>query len=170
MKTICSPPVADIEFFGHICEELGYMNNCDLKAIKHEWCQKVGGEWWGAYYDNELVSIAGCHPFHDGWRVLFRGVQSMPAQHGLSKTHMTSIPWKHLLPLQLAWINVSDDNPAYITTNVENDASGKMNRTHKVMQNLAKQNIVEFFAQEEIYGVEQAVWRLNVDEYFKTLV
>lgn len=167
MNVVQSPLISDIEFFGYICADLGYMNNVDLEAMKYDWCRKVGGEWWGAYHNNEIVSVAGCHPFHDGWRVLFRGAQIMPAQNGLSKTHMTSIPWRHILPKQLEYIKGA---PAYITTNVEHDASGLMNRTHRVMKMLSKQNIVEWFAEEEMYGALQTVWKLNVKEYTKTLV
>lgn len=164
-----TPGRRDLEFFGYICEDMGYMNNADLDAMKYSWVYKHGGEWWGVYHEGIIVSVAGCHPFHDGYRMLFRGVQTMPAQNGLSKTHMTSIPWRYILPAQLEWAKSSDTNPAYITTNVENDASGKMNKTHKVMQLLAKQKIVDFYAEEEIYGAVQSVWKLNIEKYYETL-
>ena len=107
---------------------------------------------------------------HDGHRMLFRGVQTMPAQTGLSKQHMTSIPWKYILPDQLKWAGSSETKPAYITTNVENDASGKMNRTDRLFHLLAKQGIVELFTEEDIYGQRQSVWKLNIEKYYETLV
>jgi hypothetical protein len=146
------------------------MNNADLDAMKYDWVKKHNGEWWAVYHNDIIVSMAGCHEFHDGHRMLFRGVQTMPAQTGLSKQHMTSIPWKYILPDQLKWAGSSETKPAYITTNVENDASGKMNRTDRLFHLLAKQGIVKFFTEEEIYGQRQSVWKLNIGKYYETLV
>ena len=162
------PGKRDIEFFGYICQDMGYLNNADLEAMKYDWCKKHNGEWWAAYHNDIIVAMAGCHEFHDGHRKLFRGVQTMPAQHGLSKKHMTSIGWKWILPEQLKWAGSSDKQPAYITTNVENDASGKMNRTDRLFHLLAKQGVVDFFTEEEIYGQRQSVWKLNIDKYYET--
>ena len=91
------PGKRDIEFFGYICEDMGYLNNANLEAMKYDWCKKHNGEWWAAYHNDIIVAMAGCHKFHDGHRMLFRGVQTMPAQHGLGKNHMTSIGWKWIL-------------------------------------------------------------------------
>jgi|TARA_B110000495_G_scaffold69396_1_gene59155 hypothetical protein len=165
-----NPGKRDIEFFGYICEDMGFMNNASLDAMKYNWCLQHEGMWWAVYHDNVIVSMAGCHKFHDGHRMMFRGVQSMVAQGGLGKNHMTSIPWKWILPKQLEWAGSSDTQPAYITTNVENDASGKMNRTDRLFHLLAKQGIVEKFAEEEIYGTLQSVWKLNIRKYYETLV
>ena len=70
-----------------------------------------------------IVSMAGCHEFHDGHRMLFRGVQTMPAQTGLSKQHMTSIPWKYIPPDQLKWAGSSETQPAYICLLYTSDAA-----------------------------------------------
>jgi hypothetical protein len=83
---------------------------------------------------------------------------------------MTSIPWKWILPEQIKWAQSSEEQPAYITTNVENDASGKMNRTDRLFHLLAKQGIVSFYTEEEIYGTKQSVWKLNLEKYYETLV
>ena len=171
MITVFNPPVKDIELFCQDCEVLGYNNNSSLKAMKYEWCLNEGGGWWGTYNQGKIVSIAGCHPFWDGYRFLFRGAQTMSAQTGLSKTHMTSIPWRIIMPEQISWTSgvITEENPAYITTNIEHDESGKMNRTHRVLKLLSKQSVVEYVADDNIFHVQQSVWRLNIGKYFETL-
>lgn len=172
MRVVLDPPFADVERFTYRCEAYGYYNNNTLKGMKYKWCLDRGGAWW-AVYNNEdaIISMAGAHPFWDGVRLLFRGVQTEPAQLGLSKTHMTSIPWKIIMPEQIGYWSgvITNETPAYITTNVENDASGKMNRTHRVLKLLSKQGIVDYMIDEELFGVQQSVWRLNVQKYFETL-
>ena len=34
------PGKRDIEFFGYICEDMGYLNNANLEAMKYNWCKK----------------------------------------------------------------------------------------------------------------------------------
>ena len=67
-----------LEVFCQKAKEQGYINNSSLKAMRFKWCKKVG-EYFCAYKNNEIVAVAGCHPFpeasKDGWRILFRGCQ-----------------------------------------------------------------------------------------------
>lgn len=170
MRIVENPPVQDIEDFCMICETMGYDNNNSLKSMKYEWCLNEGGMWWGVYDKDYIVSVAGCHPFKDGWRMVFRGVQIQSASNGLSKTHMTSIPWSIIMPASLAWANCNESNPAYITTNISHDASGKMNRIHRVLRNLAKQDIVKWVSDEELFYVMQSVWKLDLDNFRKSLI
>lgn len=166
-----NPPISDIRIFCESCSHLGYNNNSSLKAMKYDWCLDNGGAWWGYYRQNKLVSIAGSHPFKDGFRFLFRGAQLVTASSYLSKKHLTSIPWAIIMPEQISWASgvLTEETPAYITTNISHDESGKMNRTHQVLQLLKKQHIVEYIKDEEIYGVIQSIWRLNIGEYYGTL-
>lgn len=171
MKISINPPVSDIQDFCKDCEKFGYNNNSSLQSMKHDWCLDNGGAWWGVYKESKIVSMAGCHPFWDGYRLLFRGAQTTHASNGLSKTHMTSIPWSVIMPEQIAWCSgvATEETPAYITTNISHDESGKMNRTHRVLQLLQKQGIVDYVTDEEIYHVQQSVWRLRVGRYYETL-
>jgi hypothetical protein len=166
-----NPPVDDVRDFCSRCSQLGYNNNSTLLTMKWQWCLDNGGAWWAAYRDDKIVSIAGCHPFRDGYRLVFRGAQTESNQTGLSKHHLSSIPWAVLMPEQIAWCSgvATGETPGYITTNVANDASGKMNRTHRVMNLLATQRIVNYLDTNVVYGAKQSIWTLNVGAYFQTL-
>tara|TARA_B110000971_G_scaffold143693_1_gene146827 strand:- start:662 stop:892 length:231 start_codon:yes stop_codon:yes gene_type:complete len=59
----------------------------------------------------------------------------------------------------------STTEPIYITTNTENDASGSMLRLNKLYYILEKRGIVDHISEEELFGVEQNVWRLNKEAY-----
>ena len=56
-------------------------------------------------------------------------------------------------------------NTTKITTNVENDASGRMNRVDKMFHKLALQKLVTFVERKEVFYTEQNVWKLNVRNY-----
>ena len=75
---------------------------------------------------------------------------------------MQSYCFAEQLPLQ---IEFASGKPIYITTNVDNDASGKMNRIDKLFHTLAKYKIVDFVEQKELFYVDQNIWKLNVAEY-----
>jgi hypothetical protein len=68
------------------------------------------------------------------------------------------------LPLQ---IKFSNGKPIYITTNVSNDASGRMNRIHKSFKVMAKGGMINYLGDEEIFYTQQSVWKLNVEKYFE---
>lgn len=153
----------DLEHFIHRCDQMGYKNNNSLKAMKFEWCLENGGEWYASYDKNSIVGISGIHPFKDGWRALFRGAQLYSIPGGLSKMHMNCWMFRDHLPIAIKYFG---NKPLYITTNVDNDASGKMLKLNKLYQNhLAKHNIVEHLGQEEVFYTEQNVWKLNIEQY-----
>ena len=148
------------------CDELGYGNNNSLKAMKFEWCKEIG-EFWGAWYKEQLIAVAGAHPLpeigQNAVRVLFRGCQLYSPYQGLNASHMNSVPMRDILPLQ---IEMYKDNDLYITTNINYDASGHMHRTHRVMQLLAKKGIVDLHTEStELFYSEQSVWQLNKERY-----
>ena len=62
-------------------------------------------------------------------------------------------------------LEFAKDKPVYITTNTENDASGKMIRIDKTFHHLAKSKIVSHVATEEVYYTLQNVWLLNKENY-----
>jgi hypothetical protein len=159
--------IPELEIFCDKAKELGYTNNSSLKAMKYEWC-KAQGEYFCAIEGNDIVAVAGCHPLPEvgpnAWRVMFRGAQ-LPGYNksfGLSKYHMSAITWREILPAQ---IEFCDTDELYITTNIEHDASGKMNRTHRLFKGLAKVGMVEHYKDMELYYTDQSVWKLNIDEY-----
>ena len=159
-----------LETFFDTAKELKYLNNVSKRAMKYEWCLDFGGIWHCVTDDNnKILSLAGCHPLPEvndnAWRVMFRGVQ-IPGNYGfgLSKYHMSALTWRLLLPSQLEYINDAD---AYITTNISHDASGKMNKTHRLFQQLEKLGMVEHYNDMELYYTDQSVWKLNKEKYME---
>jgi hypothetical protein len=165
VKTLEKEDLSELGVFCIKCQVFGYENNSSLKAMKYEWC-KEWGEYWGAFVDKRLVAVAGAHPLPEvgpnAMRVLFRGCQVDELYKGLGKYHMNSIPFRDILPYQIA---AYPDKDLYITTNVTHDASGRMNRTHRVMKLLDKLDIVQYNGNMELYYTEQSVWKLNVEKY-----
>ena len=104
------------------------------------------------------------HPFRDGWRALYRGAQLYSIPGGLSRNHMNCWMFKYHLPLV---IDFAGDDPIYITTNTENDASGSMLRLNKLYHILEENGIVDHVSYEEVFGVKQNIWKLNNDAYLK---
>lgn len=155
-----SPELTD---FISKCKDMGFKNNESLKAMKFYWCMEIAGAWYATYDDNNtIISLSGIHPFKDGYRVLFRGVQFYPRNIGLNLYHMQSHCFYYQLPLQIQFAN---NSPVYITTNVVNDASGKMTRIDKTFYHLCKRGLVDHVSQEEIFNTLQNVWKLDVKKY-----
>jgi hypothetical protein len=164
------------------CLSVGYVNNASLDAMK--W----GGstdlieppDFWGLIIDDEIVSVSGCHRFgvHSPGiiqiRCLFRSATLPRFQSlipGISKNHMNSIPFSILLPYQLLYNFEKGHYKFYITTsNGEHDASGKMKRTHKVMEHLAKKQLVDFVSEDMIYSTKQTKWKIKFMNYYNALM
>jgi hypothetical protein len=111
-----------------------------------------------------MVGISGLHKFRDGWRALYRGCQLYSIPGGLSKNHMNCWMFKYHLPIV---IDLVQDDPIYITTNTDNDASGYMLRLNKLYIYLEKKGIVKHICQEMVRGVDQNIWELNKEVYLK---
>ena len=75
---------------------------------------------------------------------------------------MTSYPFFHHIPFAMLY---ADGAPIYITTNIDNDASGSMADMNKLFGILAKQGLVDFVGSEELFNVAQNIWKLNTDVY-----
>lgn len=156
------------------CNNRGYKNNNSLESLKFDWCLDVGGAWFATYKHDEIISLSGCHPWVNGWRMLFRGVQTEARPVGLNRHHMQSYCFYEQLPLQLQFafgdkIDIDNDF-AYITTNTDNDASGKMTRINKTFSHLEKSGLVRGLGESEVYGVTQNTWLLNIIDYSNTRV
>ena len=160
-KQIFEPTIKLKEFIEQ-CNTVGFKNNNSLKAMKFDWCIENGGAWFATFDNNNIISVSGIHSYEDGYRALFRGAQLKSRNVGLNRYHMQSYCFAEQLPLQIKFAN---EKPIYITTNVDNDASGKMNRIDKLFHTLAKYKIVDFVEQKELFYVDQNIWKLNVAEY-----
>lgn len=151
----------DLIEFCETCKTKGFKNNESLKAMKFDFA-----EFWGAWCNNKLVAVAGAHALPEvhsnAVRVLFRGCQIKETYKGLGKHHMNSIGFRDILPVQM---DAYKDKDLYITTNVYNDASGRMNRTHRAMKLLDKEGILEYNYDMELYFTKQSIWKINKERY-----
>lgn len=156
----------ELKQFINKCKVLGYKNNDSLKSLKWDWCLAEGGMWHATYDDTGvMVALSGIHPFKEGYRALFRGAQvSLRSTRGLNRNMMQSWGMYDQMPLQ---INFADGKPIYITTNVSNDASGRMNRIHNSCKVMARNGMIDYISDEEIFGTNQSVWQLNTEIYSK---
>ena len=162
--------VPALEVFCQKAKGQGYTNNSSLEAMKFEWCKKVG-EYFCAYNNNEIVAVAGCHPFpeasEDAWRILFRGCELPHTDtfKGLGKGDWNSITQREFIPRFIKWC---PSDQLFITTNIENeDPNSKLVRNHRLMGLLAKQGILDNVGDLMLYYTKQTVWRLNIEEYSK---
>ncbi len=166
VSTLNQWTVQSLTQFCKDCDALGYHNNNSLKAMKYDWCKDIG-EFWGAWYNEKLIAVAGAHPLPDisenAIRVLFRGCQIESPYKGLNASHMNSVPFRDILPYQ---IKMYKENDLFITTNINHDASGHMHKTHRVMQLLEKKGIVDLHIESmELWYTNQSVWKLNKEKY-----
>tara|TARA_Y100000114_G_scaffold62940_2_gene57680 strand:+ start:13098 stop:13649 length:552 start_codon:yes stop_codon:yes gene_type:complete len=157
-----------LESFCKKAEALGYENNSSLDAMKYDWCKEIG-RWLCAIEDNEIIAVAGSHPLPEvsknAWRIMFRGCELPQTDNfkGLGKGDWNSITQREMIPIFIDWC---PSNELYITTNIYHEHSnGKAARNHKLMGLLAKQKILDKHSEMILYYTEQAVWKLNIEEY-----
>ena len=149
--------------FTRRCDIMGYNNNNSLKAMKFDWCIETGGAWFATYDDeDDIISLSGIHPFKDGYRGLFRGAQLYPRNAGMNRYHMQSHCFYCQMPFQLEF---AGEAPVYVTTNIYNDASGRMSKVDRTFHHLAKYGVVSHVGEEELYNTLQNVWVLNKERY-----
>jgi len=172
-----------VQEFCDECKKHGYLNNSSLKLMKFngEYDLKEIPCFWGIYHDKKLISISGSHCWYgqgelEGvpfMRCLFRSATLPEYQKlisGLSKNHMNSLPFGVLLPYQINKGLREGVEHFYITTsNGDHDASGKMKRTHRILQLLEKTKIVKYAGDGIFYSTPQTKWELNVVNYYETL-
>ena len=165
------------------CNKHGYKNNSSLKLMKFngKYDLKEIPCFWGIYHNDRLISVSGSHSQESYgklenisfMRCLFRSATLPEYQNviqGLSKYHMNSLPFSILLPYQITKGMREGVEHFYITTsNSDHDASGKMKRTHKVLQLLEKNKIVKYCGDEILFSIPQTKWEIDVVEYQKAL-
>lgn len=159
-----------LEEFCSRCALVGYKNNSSLEAMRLDWCISIGGQFFLTLLDNEIISVSGCHPLLDCYRVLFRGA-TLPEYQNIfgvpSKTHMGSIPFFSHLPLQMAWAKSKRYVSQVVTTNWSNpDGIESMSHSHRVFQLLERQGIVSCLHEKiNLFNTEQSVWLINEHKY-----
>lgn len=169
--------IEELKAFCHECDIAGYNNNNSLEKMK--WGQQYDLQsipnYWGIFDDTKLITVSGCHIWDDDFtngmsmRLLFRSA-TLPGYENivpiLSKTHMNSTPFSVLMPLQIEYgLSLGINNYFITTSHGKHDASGKMNRTHRALELLAKQSIVDYYGIHKVYYTSQTVWKLNLEKY-----
>lgn len=170
-----------LEEFCNAARKVGYSNNSSPKKMKFGGHPDLGvmPHFWGLLKDGKLASVGGCHFWPDAerkyttLRTLFRSA-TLPEYDGIipgiSKNHMNSVPFSILLPFQLKYGLTNGGKDFLITTSHgEHDASGKMKRTHRALELLAKRGIVKFHREHIVYHVPQTLWRINLSAYHAAL-
>lgn len=174
-----------IDLVEEFCKEsanAGFSNNSTIDAMKFGSEYDLGEvpKFWGILKGQRLISVSGCHRWKDPYsnptmmRCLFRSATLPEFQKlvpGLGKTHMNSLPFSVLLPYQLNWGLQNGVEHFYITTsNSDHDASGKMKRTHRVMQLLSDQRIVKYAGDEIFYSTPQTKWEIHVYKFLNAII
>lgn len=154
----------ELKSFIEECRDRGFKNNDSLNAMNFYKTLNEGGAWFATYDDKRMVAISGLHKFKDGWRALYRGCQLYSIPGGLSKNHMNCWMFKYHLPIV---IDLVGNDPIYITTNTDNDASGSMLRLNRLYYILEKNSLVNHVSKEIVFSVEQNIWKLNKEKYME---
>lgn len=146
------------------CRLEGFINNSSRNRMNFELVAELDGNYWGLEKEGELIATAGCLRFPEvsanAWRIQYRGCE-MPGsdiKKGLSRSHFNSSTFRELIPYQLEWIAQYNSDKLYLTTNLDN-------KNHRAMQLIAKQGFLSLHSEEMLFGVEQAIWRFNIDKY-----
>jgi hypothetical protein len=136
--------------------------------MKYKWC-KEQGEYFCAIRDDDIIAVAGCHPLPEvgpnAWRIMFRGCELPQTDtfKGLGKGDWNSITQREMIPRFIEWCPSEE---LYLTTNTDHEHSnGKASRNHRLMGLLARQGILHYEGRMVLNKTEQALWKLNIDEY-----
>jgi hypothetical protein len=165
VRTIEKSDRNELIVFCKKCNELGYNNNSSLMAMKYDWC-KEQGEYWGAWVDKKIIAVAGAHPIPELGlefvRVLFRGCQIENPYKGISKYHLNTVLFRNILNAQMNYYPI---HRLIMTTNINRDNSGKMQRSHNMLKLISKTNIVSHYCDMIYYNTQQSLWEINRDLY-----
>ena len=161
--------IPDLEVFCQKAWKLGYTNNASLEEVRYDWC-KENGEYFCAIQDDRIIAVAGCHTLPEvgdnAWRILFRGCElpGTSPYKGLNKGDWNSITQRDFIP---KFIDYIPSEELYISTNTDNDHSGKALRNHRLMNILAKQKdaYIDNMGDMVLNQTHQTIWKLNIDQY-----
>ena len=165
-----------LEKFCNECKDLGYNNNASIQAMKFNGMYDLGefATFFAVKVNGEIAAVSGSHSFGPKQlRCGFRGCALSRFNGiitGLSKTHMTNLTWGPLVPEEIIdGLERGYDEFFITTSHTSHDPSGKMHRTHRAMELLAKQGILDYAGIETFYHVPQTKWKFNLSKFFKSV-
>lgn len=164
-----------VEDFCDQCKLAGYTNNSSIEQMKFNGVYDLSepAVFWAVLEQDKIISVSGCHVINNELRCLFRSA-TLPEYDrlvpGLSKHHMNSLPFSVLMLHQIEYGLDCGITNFYITTSAgDHDASGKMKRTHRALELLARTGMVDYAGNDTVYNTEQALWKINLDCYLSAL-
>lgn len=159
----------EIFIFAEKARVQGMVNNASVEAMK---IGKWGNEaWWTTWYNNEIISISGCHQFDsfekNCWRLMVRTAtlkEYRGRAPGSIKSIHTDFNWGHVLPYQVQHAKKQGASRLVFTTN--SDTTGERNsyRTNRIVQKvLEPQGLVKLVAQDvDVFYTKQNVWEITI--------
>lgn len=178
IKRLEEDDIPKLLIFCDKCKDIGLENNKDFVAIKLVEMVMPYGQFFIAIdvKSDIIFSLAGVHYLPEigpnAWRCLFRGAQ-LPGY--VPKWSMnifeSGIHFTYFLYEQIKFIQSIDDHAEfYISTNVDNKKAGSSSRLNKTMMpRLANLGYIDLYKENfELYYTLQNVWKINIDNYFKS--
>jgi len=163
-----------LQIFCEECGKLGWENNKDFKAIKLDKTVMPNGQFFIAVDGDKIYSLAGVQKLPEindhAWRCLFRGAQLPGYTPQWSMNIFKSgLHFGYFLFEQIKFIQEHDPLAEfYISTNTDSKMGAKSSRMDSViMPRVAKTGIWSLHSRQMLYGVEQNIWKINVDEYLR---
>lgn len=156
------------------CKDLGFVNNTSRDKLRFDWMEENNGAYWAFVKDNKIISMSGCHPFPDidnAYRIGYRSA-TLPGEDpfkGFSRYGHNGIPNRVLFQYQIRWCQSFGIMKFILTTNCDSDV-GHMHMSH-LMQVRINQctNLSTYLGDRIVNGVNQSLWKYNIEEYVKSI-
>lgn len=156
----------DLTHFYSQCKLHGFVNNTSDERIRRHFVRDRFGCLFGLEKQGQLIACAGCHELpevsENAFRIQFRGCElpGTDVKKSLAKSHFNSSTFRELIPYQIEWCGHFGSNELYLTTNLDN-------KNHRAMQLIAQQGYLRLHETKMLFGVEQAIWRFNIEKYIE---
>lgn len=166
----------DLTKFYNKAHAKGFVNNSSKKMLVESISKENQWQIWLLMFNNNVVGSTGAHSFpemgENSFRILCRTcvfTDDLPITRLRTKTGIIehqSITPQFFMPACIEW--AGKKNNLYITTN--DNSVGTQKLVHKIWAPmLANSGCLEKYKQMTYRGLQQTVWRLNVDEFNKQL-
>lgn len=131
---------------------------------------KWGNEaWWCTWYNNEIISISGCHSFDEYesncWRLMVRTAtlkEYRARAPGNSRQIKNDFNWGFVLPYQIEYARSQGATRLVFTTNSDNNGDTNSVKTNRLVSKvLEPQGLVRLVDKDAtIFYVTQNVWEI----------
>tara|TARA_B100001250_G_C19814542_1_gene797572 strand:- start:4616 stop:5197 length:582 start_codon:yes stop_codon:yes gene_type:complete len=164
----------NLDTFLKKCKDLGFVNNSSREAMRFDWIKENNGAYWAFVKDNDIICMSGCHPFEwykNTYRIGYRSA-TIPGEDpfkGFSKYGYNGIPNRVLFQYQIKWCQSFGIKDFILTTNSKSkDKHLHMSHIMEVKINECTK-LSEYLGDIELFGVQQSLWKYNIEEYVKSI-